>query len=235
MLIQFGTIVTGASGSIGGITLARNANSAYARKKVKSVNPNTIPQQNRRNMFGANSRVWKTLDPTQQAGWNAAVSSFPYKNKLNIASTYTGFQLFSKLNNQMTVVGAGNLSDAPVPVPVDGLAITSATVAALGATFLMSIYDTTLGADLVPDDSVVVIAATRPLSFGITAPKKPDFRQLMQIEAGVPLLNVEIKPSYVALFGTLPTSSAKVWVEAFIVSTITGQVGKKVQFAVHIV
>ena len=39
MLIQFGTIVTGASGSIGGITLARNANSAYARKKVKSVNP----------------------------------------------------------------------------------------------------------------------------------------------------------------------------------------------------
>jgi len=46
---------------------------------------------------------------------------------------------------------------------------------------------------------------------------------------------VEIKPSYIALFGALPTSSAKVWVEAFIVSTITGQVGKKVQFAVHIV
>ena len=94
MKVQYGTVITGASGSLGGIVAARNANGAYLRRKVKNVNPNTIPQQNRRNSFGMLSRQWKLLAPEEQSGWNIGANAFPYKKKSNISSTYTGFQFF---------------------------------------------------------------------------------------------------------------------------------------------
>lgn len=230
MLIQFGTIVTGASGSIGGITLARNANSAYARKKVKSVNPNTIPQQNRRNAFGANSRAWKGLSSSEQSTWAIAAKAFPYKNKLNIASTYTGFQLFSKFNNQLSVVGAAPLTIAPLPVSIDGIEITASGISYAPDVLTISVADTTSGLAVVPDDCVMVIAATAALSAGITKPKKPDFRVVTQLAAAASTALVDITNPYNVVFGSFPPVNANVFVEAYLVSTVTGQVGKRVQF-----
>ena len=230
MLIQFGTIVTGASGSIGGITLARNANSAYARKKVKSVNPNTIPQQNRRNAFGANSRAWKGLSALEQSTWAIAAKAFPYKNKLNIASTYTGFQLFSKFNNQLSVVGADPLTIAPLPVSIDGIEIVNGVISYVPDTLNIDIKDTTTGSLVVPDECVMVIAATAALSTGITKPKKPDFRVVTQLAAGTSTDAADITTAYVAVFGSFPPVNANVFLEAYLVSTVTGQVGKRVQF-----
>jgi hypothetical protein len=230
MLIQFGTIVTGASGSIGGITLARNANSAYARKKVKSVNPNTIPQQNRRNAFGANSRAWKGLSSSEQSTWAIAAKAFPYKNKLNIASTYTGFQLFSKFNNQLSVVGAVPLTTAPLPVSIDGIEITGVLIGYSPDALLINVTDTTAEATVVPADCVMVIAATAPLSSGITKPKKPDFRVITQLADGESISGVDVTTAYITIFGSFPPVNANVFLEAYLVSTVTGQVGKRVQF-----
>ena len=69
MKIQYGSVITGASGSLGGIVAARNANGAYLRRKVKNVNPNTLPQQARRNQFGALSRQWKLLSASKWVGY----------------------------------------------------------------------------------------------------------------------------------------------------------------------
>ena len=229
MLIQFGTIVTGATGSIGGITIARNANSAYARKKVKNVNPNTIAQQGRRNQFGSISRAWKSLTPAEQQSWNKAAPSFPYKNKLNISSTYTGAQLYSKFNNQLVAVGQTPLVTAPVGVSMSAIDIASAIYVSGAGTFIIQVLDTTLLTSTVPVGFTLVIGGTKPISKGITSPKKPAFRTITTVASAASMAAVSIEAAYVALFGLPNVATANVYIECWLVSNTTGQVGKKIQ------
>ena len=224
--------MTGASGSIGGITLARNANSAYARKKVKNVNPNTIPQQDRRNQFGSISRAWKSLTVGQQASWNRAAASFPYKNKLNISSTYTGAQLYAKFNNQLLAIGQPALITAPVGVSIDAIVIVSAVLDTATTSLTLDVLDTTLTLGTVPVGFNLVIGATKPISRGITSPKKPAFRTVQIVASAASMAAVNIYAKYVALFGAPNVTTANVYVEAWLVSITTGQVAKKVQFLV---
>lgn len=228
MRIQYGSVITGASGSLGGITAARNANGAYLRKKVKNVNPNTIPQQQRRNQFGSISRQWKALSPAEQASWNKATASFPYKNKLNIASTYTGAQLFAKFNNQLATIGQTSINTAPVGVEFDNINIASAVYLSSGPTFLVDVADVTASDSTVPVGFTLVIGGTRPLSKGITAPKKPQFRTILTVASAASMAAVEILPAYTALFGAPNVATANVYIEAWLVNNTTGQVGKKV-------
>lgn len=228
MKVQYGTVITGASGSLGGIVAARNANGAYLRRKVKNVNPNTIPQQARRNQFGSLSRQWKLLSAAQQNGWSIASPSFPYKNKLNIASTYTGFQLFAKVNNQLLSIGQTMITDAPVPIPVDGLSCDSATIDLVGVTLIVTGTNTTLNSTVVPDGVSLVVWATSGLSQGITKPKAPQFRKVAVFDSATDLASVDIGAAYIALFGVLPPATSNAFFELQFVSNITGQVGKRV-------
>lgn len=229
MKVQYGTVITGASGSLGGIVAARNANGAFLRRKVKNVNRNTIPQQIRRNQFGSLSRQWKGLGLEAQNSWVQGVTSFPYRNKLNIASTYTGQQLYSKFNNQLIVIGQPPLTYCPVGVAFDSIIVNDAIVDVMGGTFVVQVTDTTTNTQVVPVGFTLVIFATKPLSTGILAPKKPMFRFITTVLNTIAMDAVEIYSAYAAVFGTPNASTANTYVQCFLVSNDSGQTGKPVQ------
>lgn len=229
MRIQYGSVITGASGSLGGITASRNANGAYLRRKVKSINPNTVKQQNRRNAFGALSRGYKTLTVAQQNAWKTAGALFPYKNKLNVTSTYTAPQLYSKLNNQLAIIGMSPIANPPVPVVVDGVRIDNVVLTILSGVLLLNAFDTTTTDYLVPEFTEMLIGATQSMSAGINAPKKPMFRQLAQIGTGESLTDIDLTAAYISVFGTAPREGSNTFFEIWFVSSLSGQVGKRVQ------
>jgi hypothetical protein len=229
MKVQYGTVITGASGSLGGIVAARNANGAYLRRKVKNVNRNTIPQQIRRNQFGALSRYWKTLPSDAQNSWVQGVTAFPYRNKLNIASTYSGQQLYSKFNNQLIAIGEPQIDYCPIGVSFDSIEVINAQLNLMANTFLVNVKDTTNNEFAVPPGFTLVIFATKPLSQGILAPKKPMFRFIQKVAAEASSASINIFSAYVAIFGTPNTATANTYVQAFLVSNTSGQTGKPVQ------
>jgi hypothetical protein len=228
MKVQYGTVITGASGSLGGIVAARNANGAYLRRKVKNVNPNTIPQQNRRNQFGSLSRQWKLLSASQQNGWSIASPAFPYKNKLNIASTYTGFQLFAKVNNQLLSIGQTMITDAPTPTVVDGLSLNTAAIVIATPSAILSGTNTTTGDSTIPTGNTVVVWATGSLSSGISKPKNPQFRKIATFPDSWDLSSMDVTDTYLAVFGAMPAPTANCYFQLQFVNNFTGQVGKRV-------
>lgn len=85
-----------ASGSIGGVlTFATNKGRAYARTLVKPSNPKSNLQNAVRAMFTFLSQIWKTIDPGDQASWQALadqtkISPFNAFVKSNQNSVKTG-------------------------------------------------------------------------------------------------------------------------------------------------
>ena len=140
--VQYGTIVTGLSGSVGGNVFARNINGNYTRRKSRNVNRNTISQANFRNAFGSIQRHWRSLTTSERNTWAVATPLYPYVNSLGVTSYYTSFQLFSKLNNQLFNVGVSPVLSAPTPVSIDGLVFNAAIYAVGSAVLAVSLTDT---------------------------------------------------------------------------------------------
>ena len=230
--VQYGTIVTGLSGSVGGNVFARNINGNYTRRKSRNVNRNTISQANFRNGFGSIQRLWRSLTTSQRNTWAVATPLYPYVNSLGVTSYYTSFQLFSKLNNQLFNVGVSPVFVAPGPVSIDGLVFFSAVYFYESASLGVSIGDTTTGLQTVPVGFVLRLLATNSLSSGIEKPPVSAFRVLHDIPAGGSMIDTTLLPLYVELFGHVPLQGSNVFIEAFLVSKSNGQRGSSIRYSV---
>ena len=58
-LLKYSSLITGASGSIGGLTLSRNRTGNYGRARTKPVNPNTILQVAARSRIEQRTQHWR--------------------------------------------------------------------------------------------------------------------------------------------------------------------------------
>jgi len=230
--VQYGTIVTGLSGSVGGNVFARNINGNYTRRKSRNVNRNTISQANFRNAFGSIQRLWRSLTTSQRNTWAVATPLYPYVNSLGVTSYYTSFQLFSKLNNQLFNVGVSAVFVAPAPVSIDGLVFNAAIYAAGSAVLAVSLTDTTTALQVVPIGFVLRLLATNSLSSGIEKPPASAFRIIHDIPPGGSMVDNTLLPLYVQLFGHTPLVGSNVFFEAFLVSKSNGQRGSSVRSSV---
>lgn len=113
MLIKFGGGVVDARGSIAGSTFSRNRSGAYARARVKPVNPNSDRQSDIRAIMSLTSAAYlDSASSVQRAEWGVFASNMPEKNKLGEDIRLSGFNQFVKTN-----VAARN---AGLPMVVDG-------------------------------------------------------------------------------------------------------------------
>jgi hypothetical protein len=126
--IQFGMMMTDASGKLGGHVFSKNRGGAYVRTKVIPLNPDTTYQQNARYLLSNFSKAWSGLTLAQIAAWNAAVSAFAKNDRLGNLRNPTGKNLYVKLNVNLANVGGSAITDPPVPPAlseITGLAVTS--------------------------------------------------------------------------------------------------------------
>lgn len=230
--ILFGTAITDARGSVGGTVFSRNGNGAYTRIKTQPINRNTISQQVQRSNFLGVSASWRTIGTGNQATWVSSAPLYPYINRVGVSSTYTGFQLYSKFNNQLVTIGEGLIGSIGIPLTMLAVAITTVGYTPAAGMLPIRLIMDMLYSDasqVVPDDTVLVIQATPALSAGVTAPKAKNFRTIATAAAAVDTSTLNFYTSYANIFGAIdPTNNPNIFIQIFSVSTITGQVTNKV-------
>jgi hypothetical protein len=132
------------SGSIGGVTSARNRFGQYKRARSSPVNRNTTYQGVVRARLGINSAAWRTLTEAQRAGWNSLGSGQSRTDFLGQTYTQQGNQMHASVNNNRAAVGLAPVADAPaIATPI---ALATVTVTLTVASFSIAYTATPLAA-----------------------------------------------------------------------------------------
>lgn len=221
--ILFGGGVSGMRGSIAGTVFSVNANGAYTRNRGAVSNRNTQFQQAARASLATVSGLWRSLTVEEQQSWAAAVSGYTYVDSLGITSTLTGFQLFQKLNQSLFNIGAATISVAPAPITLPTLNVGGTEFDISGSTIRTTSVFADSGNGIVPAGCVVLLEMTRPLSAGVTAPKRPDFKTILIQPETDDIGVAALIPRYEELYGAFPTLTATVYARYTVISTVTGQ------------
>lgn len=213
--MKFGALVVDGRGKIGGHVASKNRAGAYLRTKVTPVNPNTSDQSGARNRLTTISQGWRSLTAAQRASFNNAVSDFTKTDIFGDVKSPSGFNLYQRLNNNLSNVGAAAITLAPLPsaVPTVVIGALSIDVGAGDASELAL-------SGAVPAGTAMQIWATPGLSAGISFVKS-EYR-LIQVEAAASSSPVDIQAAYEAKFGT-PVAGQKVFVQIKFVNITTGQ------------
>lgn len=232
--IKLSAIVSAARGKVGGNVFSANKAGAFVRSYVKPTNRNTIAQQYVRGLFGALSSSWRNLTDSQRTQWNNMAVHYPYMNRLGDMSTYTGQQLFNKLQ--------GNISACISAPNISGTAPSYLTVPATPQEFYPLINDVNNidntaqqinlnnllidGNQFVPDGYGVIIEATAPLSAGISSPQKGLFKSIGYIDQNGDLSDSALwentYANYVAIFGR-PSAGDRAYIQVKQISLISGE------------
>lgn len=98
MKIKWGMMMTDGRGKLGGQVASKNRAGAYIRTKVTPVNPQTVAQQNIRQLFGSIASAWRSLTQAQINGWNEATEFWQRTDIFGDLKKPSGFALFQRLN-----------------------------------------------------------------------------------------------------------------------------------------
>lgn len=214
--ILLGGGVSGLSGSIGGTTFSRNSNGAYARNKVTPVDSKTPEQLAARSIFTAISTSYRDLTPAQRAGWKDGAPNFPYVDVFGQSKTYTGNQLFMKLNMNLVGVEASTISNLPTPEPLFALL-------GLGLKALVSTSELVfLNPQTVPTGYRGEVYFSPPVSNSRDFYDVKAMRRFGFIESSVPIGSQDYYADYVARYG-VPLEGQKIFGGLRFVNLTTGQ------------
>lgn len=215
MKTKFGSIVVDGRGKIGGHVVSKNRSGSYIRTKVTPVNPRTSSQTLIRTSFGTFSQLFRTLTAAQVAAWNAAVDLWKTTNIFGDSVKPSGFNLFVRLNQNISIAGAGTISNPPTPV-MERLSF--------GCTAVVDVSENTFTVTIggaASANAMAVFSATPPLSPSVSYVKNL-IRIIDKSAADIPG-PVTLHQAYIAKFGRLPIVGEKVVLEVTLIDYITGQ------------
>lgn len=215
--MKFGAIVVDGRGKIGGHVASKNRAGAYLRTKVTPVNPQSSYQLGVRSRFTGLSQGWRGLTQVQRDAWNAAVSDFARTDIFGDLKNPTGFNLYQRLNNNLSIIGEAAISVPPLPAAVGVVTIESIAVAAGAGTM------TFVMAAAVPANTQVKVFATSPQSAGKSFVKS-EYR-LVAVLPSATATPYDLAAEYVTKFGSVGIAGQKVFVKLEAVNETTGQVG----------
>lgn len=222
MKVKFGSIVVDGRGKIGGHVASKNAAGNYFRTKVTPSNPQTPAQQAVRAALAANSKAYQTLTEAQRDSFIEAAKEATAKNIFGDGIKLSGINLFTRLNNNLSLIGVANITSAPAPVSIEYLPITAAAVAKGADTATVTFS----GAQEV--GTHVVIRATAGLSAGKNFVKS-EYRIIGTID-DVLETPYDVKALYVAKFGEIPAAGKKIFFESYVIDDATGYASQRATF-----
>lgn len=214
--ILFTAFLADARNKLNGNVFSKNRYGAYIRNKVTPTNPQTTYQQGQRQMLGALSAQWRGLTQAQRDGWIAATAAFQRPDIFGKNQALSGNALFVSLNKNLLNSGNVTIDSAPAPVEIPTLAVSALTATASTASVTFTVNPGTL-----PTDTALFVKACAPVSAG-----KLYVKNLLRfLGTFTPTTgSVDISTEYSARFGD-PVEGQRITVEAFLVSTVTGQAG----------
>jgi hypothetical protein len=215
MKVKFGAIVVDGRNKIGGHVMSKNRAGAYMRTKVTPVNPRSPDQQNARARLSMLSSSWDGLTYDDILAWNSAIKNWAKSDIFGDIKHPSGFNLFQKLNNNLTRVGGTQIDVPPVKVPQDDLGtlvIGTVTASAIPLTFTLQ----SLGGD-----DKLEILATPPVSLGKSFVKS-EYRIIghsLTLTTGA----CDAGTLYIAKFGGPIDPGKPFFIMARLVNSVTGQ------------
>lgn len=217
MKTKFGSIIVDGRGKIGGHVASKNRAGAYLRTKVTPVNAQSSAQTAVRNVFTGFAQGWRGLTENQRAAWNAAVSDYAKTDIFGDLRQPTGFNLYQRLNNNLSQISKAAIATPPLPESVEVVAIGALTVAE-GAGTMSLVYTPSAGTN-----TSVKVWATAPVSAGRSFVKSQ--YRLIHTFTGETASPLNMKASYEAKFGSVGQAGQKVFVKLEAVNETTGQTG----------
>lgn len=221
MKIKFGAIVTDGRNKIGGHVMSKNRHGAYMRTKVSPSQPASIYSANVRARLSSISQAWRGMVEASRILWNNAVKDFKTTDIFGDIRTPSGFNLFQKLNNNLTNIGAANLTLPPLPGAVPTFATFSAVCdnsdGSVTLTFTPAIAAT----------EKVKLFASAAISGGKSFAKS-ELRQIgvLTSAATSPYVATSL---YSTKYGAVGTVGKKIFFAMEQVTITTGQAGHKVE------
>jgi hypothetical protein len=233
--IKLSAIVSAARGKVGGNVFSANKAGAFVRTYVKPTNRNTSPQQTVRGRFGTLSSAWRNESAEIRGQWNTIAVQYPYMNRLGDMATYTGQQLYNKLQGNINACNQGVLVDGGAPpfltrpqtpqefFPLfNGIDVIDTTANQIPLTNLL--IDSN---QIVPNNFGVIVEATDIISAGIASPQKGLFKAIGFISAGADLTDTGLwdvlYTGYTNVYG-VPPEGSKVYIQVKQISYISGEV-----------
>ena len=218
-VVKYSALVSDISGKVGGNIFSRNGSGSYVKTFKKPINPNTTKQQTVRAQMATLVASWKSLTPAQQQLWIDIAPQYPYQNRMGESSTYTGQQLYIKLNMNLQVVGATLLTTPKVPAVFSNTQVTTLEMPLVLGVLTGAEID--FSNDATAGESVI-ISITTSLSNGIISPSDSAFKQLQIVTDGSAISPTDITTAYQALYGD-PQLGTKIFARADLVLEATGQ------------
>lgn len=211
-----------ASGTLGGMTFARNRAGQYARAWAKPVNPATLRQTAVRALFGTSSVGWASLTQAQVDAWDAYAAQLVRLNKLGEEYTPKGRQIFMETAQNLAQFGLSSLdepsavTDNPAMGPNTGITATE-TGGTIDALTIANVTFTLASSG----DGHVVVEATPPVDVKLTNVNNL-FRQVAIADGPSPIASIDLEPGYIAVFGTAALAGQLVHTRMRAVDEISG-------------
>lgn len=119
-IIEFGSMVVGARGTVGGNIFSANKAGPYVRTWSKGGNPRTPRQTDNRNVLARFATAWGLLSQAERDDWDdyADDPAQELENSLGIAYFASGFAWYVKINSANDQAGSTIRDDAPTLVPL---------------------------------------------------------------------------------------------------------------------
>lgn len=133
------------SGSMGGLTYARNRGGLYVKMKASPTNPNSARQQAVRGILSTASGLWQALTDAQRNAWDVYAASKPRMDPLGQSYDLTGHQMYVALT--AVVLDQGLTEQTDPPAGADPVVLLSMTATFTSDTAISVVYTATpLGA-----------------------------------------------------------------------------------------
>lgn len=219
--IKLANFIVAVRGKIAGTVYSQNAGGTFARQYVVPTNPQTTPQTAQRALMSSLSAQWQGLTQAQRDAWITSASEFPYQNRVGESKTYTGQQLFVKLNMSILSIDPAATLIASPPLkptfPVMSLAFTTLTNVA--GVMTVTLTQAVVIAGDATSEFRIALYATPGLSQGVERPSETAFRLINDFPAETAPMTAGA--SYLAVLGEAAVGT-KVFVRAEMVHETSG-------------
>lgn len=162
------SILSAASGSVGGSVYSRNRYGPYIRGRGIPVNPNTSRQQAVRAIFQTLVELWHgSLSAAQRTAWNLYASNVTVLDALGNPMNLTGFNHFIRTNTVALLGAVDRIDDAPTNFtlgPTDPSIV--ATVSEAAQTVSLAYNDELEWCD--KDGALMQIAMSKPANGSVS-------------------------------------------------------------------
>ena len=159
--VQYGLIVTEASGKAGNLVYTRSHGGAYVRKSPTFIQPITPHVTAVRNTMRTVGKLWwTTLTDNQRSAWRAFAQQIKWRDRIGQPASPAGSDLFTQLNFNIA-----NLGGSPILAPPNSLSAPDPgplTCSASATTGQVLVTPTTPA----PPNHAPLLRATKPLKPG---------------------------------------------------------------------